>query len=138
MRNILPITVLVLLVVPGVSGAAALGSSPPGAAMQFAPCFQTADQRAATIKTIRRALRDPETGQNPDVRSVCSSEHWISGRETLGVWLSPLPPAGDLLGQNNVQLHSVSARPSINRQPTPPGQLVPGWCARDRRIGDAG
>jgi hypothetical protein len=104
MSNILPITVFGLLLVPGVSGAAALVPSPPGAAIQFAPCFQTAEQRSATIRNIKRALRDPETGQSPDVRSVCSHEDWIQGRETLGVWLSPLPPAGDLLGQNNARL----------------------------------
>ena len=104
MSNVLPIIAFVLLLVPGVSGAAALVPSPPGAAIQFQPCFQTAEQRSAAIRNIRPALRDPETGQSPDVRSVCSDEDWIWGRETLGVWLSPLPPAGDLLGQNNLRL----------------------------------
>ena len=113
MRNVLLVTAFgVLILAPRVAGAAvALAPSPPGATMQFEPCFQTGEQRSAVITVIRRALRDPESGQEPDVRSSCSDEEWLSGRETLGVWLSPLPPAGGgLLGQSNPRLLVDAAR----------------------------
>lgn len=93
MRTLLPLTVLALFALAARAGAQLLPlpPSPPGAAIQLFPCFQTDEQRSGVIKGIRKSLRDPVTNAAPDVRSSCSADFWLNGTETLGVWLSPLP-----------------------------------------------
>jgi hypothetical protein len=93
MRTILGIaTALGLLVSASPARAASrLPPRPPQAVLQFEPCFPTPEQRLEVIRTITAALTDPETDTRPDVRSTCSNEQWLFGRETLGVWLTPVP-----------------------------------------------